>query len=90
MYNSKAHEKLGATLHKMGLKQEALSAYESALNICNDPLQSSDLSEKRLIEALNNAAQAASAITPSNPNSIETAEKYFRHSVETNKKNADT
>jgi tetratricopeptide (TPR) repeat protein len=83
-----AYEKLGVTLHKMGLKQESLTAYEKALNICNDPLQSSDLSEKRLVDALNNAAQAASTIISGS--AVDMAEKYFQQSIRTNTENADT
>lgn len=89
-----AYQKLGATLHKMGLKEESLSAYESALKICNDPLQSSDLSEKRHVEALNNAAQAASVIISAGNSQSESAadiaEKYFQKSIQANAENADT
>ena len=86
----KAFECLGATLFKMKKFSDALSAYESALAICDDSVYSSDTSERRFVEALNNAAQAASKISAHDRKGKETAEKYHLKSIQIAPDNADS
>ena len=84
----RAFEQLGSTYHKMGSLDEALMAYESALKICGDPLYSSDTSSSRLIEALNNAALAASALKSAESRHV--AEGYYIRSLDIAPDNANT
>ena len=86
----KALECLGTTLCKMKKFTEALSAYESALAVCDDPMYSSDVSEKRQVEALNNAAQAAAKVSSNGRKTKEKAEKYHLKSIEIAPNNADS
>ena len=86
----KAFECLGATLFKMKKFTEALSAYESALAICDDSAYSSNTTEIRLVEALNNAAQAASKISSYDRKGKEIAEKYHLKSIQIAPDNADS
>ena len=84
----RAFEQLGSTYHKMGSLDQALMAYESALKICGDPLYSSDTSPRRLVEALNNAALAASALK--SVESRHVAEGYYLRSLDVAPDNANT
>lgn len=86
----KAFQCLGSVLHKLGSYKESLSAYESALNICENPLYSSDVSEKRHVEALNNAAQAAAKISTKDLKRAEKAEEYHLKSIDIAPDNADS
>ena len=83
-----AFEQLGSTYHKMGSLDQALMAYESALKISGDPLYSSDTSPRRLVEALNNAALAASALK--SVESRHVAEGYYLRSLDVAPDNANT
>lgn len=83
-----AFRHLGSTFHKIGLIDKAFDAYKNALDICQDPVYSSDVSNVRLIEALNNAGQAASSSIKNKYHKV--AEKYFLRSLDISPDNADT
>ena len=84
----KAFEQLGSVFHRMGILDKSFDAYKSALLICRNSSLSSDTSDKRLVEALNNAAQAAQASTLRTDRNA--AEEYFLRSLEVAPDNADT
>ena len=84
----KALEQLGSVYHRMGILDKSFDAYKNALLICGNSSLSSDISDKRLVEALNNAAQAAQASTSRAGRNA--AEEYFLRSLEVAPDNADT
>lgn len=79
---------LGSTFHKLGLIDKAFDAYKNALEVCQDPVYSSDVSNVRLVEALNNAGQAGSSSTKIKNHKV--AEEYFLRSLSVSPDNADT
>jgi predicted TPR repeat methyltransferase len=83
-----AFRHLGSTFHKLGSIDKALDAYRSALEICQNPVYSSDVSNVRLIEALNNAGQAFSSSVKIKNHKL--AEGYFLRSLNVSPDNADT
>jgi predicted TPR repeat methyltransferase len=79
---------LGSTYYKLGSIDKAFDAFKSALEICQDPVYSSDVSNVRLIEALNNAGQAATSSVKIKNHKL--AEDCFLRSLSVSPDNADT